>query len=120
MRLNGSWSSELERTEFVIFSGLSGLGAPAVPFPANNQGFSEGFIVRFKPLAMEAWTGNFRYGENDYSAVHLHPDGQRIIVIAGGSDYLVNPNTKMLDGHTAENASFSREVPELEILVFGN
>jgi hypothetical protein len=110
----------LSGTEFEILSGLPGSGPPAVPFPANNLGFSEGLIVRFRPPAMEAWIGNFRCGDNDHSAVHLHPDRQRIIVIAGGSDYLVNPNTKMLDGHTAENVSFSREVPELEIIVFGD
>lgn len=92
----------------------------AIPFPANNLGFSEGFIVRFRSLSTEVWTGNFRCGDNHYRTVHLHPDGKRIIVVAGGSDYLVNLETKSLEGHTSDNISFSCEVPNLKIIVFGD
>ena len=106
--------------EFEILAGLPPSGPPAVAFPANNLGFSEGLVIRFRPTSTEAWTANFRCGDNHHSAVYLHPDGKRVIVVAGGADYLVNPVTKKLEGQTTDNISFSREMPELEIVVFGD
>jgi hypothetical protein len=110
----------LSEVEIEILAGLPASGVPAISFPTNNLGFREGFIVRFQPISTEAWIGNFQCGDSHHSAVHLHPDGKRVIVIAGGSDYLVNPVSKGLVGHTADNISFSCEVPELKIVVFGN
>jgi hypothetical protein len=50
----------------------------------------------------------------------MHPDTKRIFVVAGGADYLINPNTKSVEGHTTQNISFSYDVPELNIVIFGN
>jgi hypothetical protein len=108
----------LNEVDFEILAGLPASGPAAVAFPASNLGFSEGLVIRVRPTSTEAWTGNFQCGENDHTAVYIHPDGKRLIVIAGGSDYLVDPRTKELMGQTTDNISFSCEVPELEIIVF--
>jgi hypothetical protein len=105
---------------FEILAGLPASGPFAVAFPTSNLGFSEGLVIEVRPVASEAWTGNFRYGENDHTAVYIHPDRKRLIVIAGGSDYLVDPYTKELVGQTTDNIFFSREVSELEVIVFGD
>lgn len=106
--------------QFEILPGLSGSGPPAIPFPATNRGFSEGFVVRFMPSSSEPWTGNFQRGETRYSNVHMHPDKRRIIVVAGGADYLVNPNNKSVEGQTSQDISFSLENLEQNTVVFGD
>jgi hypothetical protein len=106
--------------KFEILAGLSGSGPPAIPFPATNRGFSEGFVVRFMPSSSDEWTGNFSCGETRYSNAHMHPDTRRIFVIAGGADYLINPNTKSIEQHTTQDVSFSCEIPELNVIVFGD
>jgi hypothetical protein len=110
----------LNEVDFEILAGLPASGPPAVAFPASNLGFSEGLVIRIRPKSTEAWTGNFQCGENDHTAVYIHPDGKRLIVVAGGSDYLVDPLMKELMGQTTDNISFSCEVPELEVIVFGD
>lgn len=110
----------MNEVDFEILAGLPASGPVAVAFPASNLGFSEGLVIRVRPTSTQAWTGNFQCGENDHTAVYIHPDGKRLIVIAGGSDYLVDPHTKELLGRTTDNISFSCEVPKLEIIVFGD
>ena len=110
----------LNEVDFEILAGLPASGPVAAAFPASNLGFSEGLVISVRSPSAEAWTGNFRYGENDHTAVYIHPDGKRLVVIAGGSDYLVDPRTKELLGQTTDNISFSCQVPELEIIVFGD
>ena len=110
----------MSNTKFEILPGLSGCGPSAIPFPATNRGFSEGFVVRFVPSSSEEWTGNFQRGDTRYSNVHMHPDTRRIIVVAGGADYLINPNAKSLEGHTTQDISFSQVISELNIVIFGN
>jgi hypothetical protein len=105
---------------FEVLPGLLGFGPPAIPFPANNSGASEGFIVRFCPSSSEAWIANFRCGETSHNAVYLHPDDKRVVVIAGGADYLVCPETKSLEACTTGNISYSYEIPDLRILLFGD
>jgi hypothetical protein len=103
-----------------VLPGLLGSGPTAIPFPVNNSGASEGFIVRFWRSSSEAWIGNFRRGETGHDAVYLHPDGKRVVVIAGGADYLVRPETKSLEGCTTDNISYSCEILDLRILLFGD
>src|SRR4051794_37102757 len=107
-------------TRFEILPGLSGSGPPAIPFPATNRGFSEGLVVRFIPSSSEGWTGNFQCGDTSYSSAHMHPDTKRIFVVAGGADYLINPNTKSVEEHATQDISFSHDVPELGVVIFGN
>jgi hypothetical protein len=110
----------LNEVDFEILAGLPASGLVAVAFPASDLGFREGLVIRVRPTSNEAWTGNFQCGENDHTAVYIHPDGKRLIVIAGGSDYFVDPRTKELMGQTTSNISFSCEVPKLETIVFGD
>jgi len=77
-------------------------------------------VVKFLPLTSQEWVGNFGYGDTHYNAAHLYPDGKRVLVIAGGSDYLVNPESRSIEAHTADNICFSKEIKELQIIVLGN
>jgi hypothetical protein len=110
----------LNEIEFEILAGLPASGPPAVAFPPNNLGFSEGLVIRVRCSPVAAWVGNFQYGENDHSAVYKHPDGKRLIVVAGGSYYLVDPLTKGLTEQSPNNITFSCEVPEVGVVVFGD
>jgi hypothetical protein len=110
----------LSEFEFEILAGLPASGPLALPFPPNSLGFREGLVVKVRCSSAEEWVGNFRYGENDHSAVYKHPDGKRLIVVAGGQDYLVDPLTKECLRQTTDNISFSREIPELSAIVFGD
>jgi hypothetical protein len=105
---------------FQVLAGLPGTGPPALAFPASNRGFSEGFIVEVCPPAGDPWIGNFAYGFTGHNAVYHHPDGKRLIVIAGGQDYLIEPTTKRLVGETTSGISFSCELRTRQVIVFGN
>jgi hypothetical protein len=43
-----------------------------------------------------------------------------VVVIAGGADYLVRPEAKRVEGCTTDNISYSCQIPDLRILVFGD
>lgn len=110
----------MDEVDFDVLAGLPTSGPLAIAFPASDLGFSEGVVIRVRPASTEAWIGNFQCGDNDHTAVYTHPDGKRLIVVACGSDYLVDPRTRELLSRTTDNISFSCEVPELEIILFGD
>lgn len=110
----------MDEFEFEVLTGLPATGKTAIAFPPGSLGFSEGLVVGVRCESSETWIGNFSNGETDHSAVYKHPDGKRLIVIAGGSDYLVDPFTKELLAQIASDISFSRDFPALGIVVFGD
>lgn len=75
--------------------GLPGTGPPALPFPSSGPGYSEGYVVEFYPEAKGAWVGNFGRGGSCYDTVMEHPNGQHLIVFAGGQGYVIDPKTRM-------------------------
>ena len=86
-------------TEFRILTGLPATGDTAIPFP-NEFGRlgREGVVVEFAPPHERSWVGNFRPGLTAYSAVFDHPDGEHVLVIAGGHGYFINPVTRQYHG----------------------
>jgi hypothetical protein len=54
----------------------------------------EGFVVRFLPRSAAAWVANFRPSGSDYRGIYTHPDGQHLLVFAGGDTYLVDPESE--------------------------
>ena len=85
-------------TSFAVLPGMPATG----PYPkqVTRDGLgthSEGFVVAFSPPEKQSWVGNFQLGLTQYSAAVRHPDEQRVLVIAGGQAYLVDPRTANLD-----------------------
>lgn len=82
---------------FHILPGLPATGPLPEQFSATGYGkHSEGFVVEFALTSRESWIGNFQPGGSSYSAVFTHPDGSSVVVIAGGTAYIVNPETRQL------------------------
>jgi hypothetical protein len=62
--------------------------------PDGRPTHSEGLVVRFLPREGEAWVGNFQRGLSKFDAVVAHPNGDHVIVIAGGQAYVVEPTSR--------------------------
>jgi hypothetical protein len=85
--------------EWEVLDGLPVYGAPAVPFSATGLGtHREGLVVRFKASGSD-WVGNFQRGGTSCDQVRQHPDGQHVLVVAGGTAYVVDPDTQALVIH---------------------
>ena len=77
---------------FALLTGLAGIGLPAVPCPLEwGQLGREGTVVSFCTRDGSTWIGNFRGGLGTETAVIRHPDGKRVLVIANGAMYEVDP-----------------------------
>jgi hypothetical protein len=79
--------------------GLAGL-PPHVPslvqFSAGGSGtHREGFVVQFGDGA-GVWVGNFQRGVTGFDLALVHPDGESVIVVAGGQGYVIDPSSRQL------------------------
>lgn len=82
-----------------VLDGLPAYGATAVPFSATGQGrHREGLVVSFKASATD-WVGNFQRGLTPHDQVLQHPDGRHVLVVAGGTAYVVDPEIQALGSH---------------------
>jgi hypothetical protein len=60
----------------------------AVPFSLSGQGLHrEGLVVSFAAPS-GTWVGNFQRGDASLDEVLAHPDGQHVVVVAGGNAYV--------------------------------
>lgn len=63
-----------------------------IPISENGiDNFSEGFVVKFKKSDGNDWVANFKEGWTDFNYVHAFNDSELIVVIAGGTCYIMNP-----------------------------
>jgi hypothetical protein len=77
-------------------SGLPPYGPPALSFP-NQDAFSEGFVVEFSPDSGDTWVGNFgKFWEGGKSSVHTELGARAVVVIAGGSGYVIDAEEQRL------------------------
>ena len=82
---------------FEILPGLPATGPYPEQFSTHGGTHREGFVVRVVPGCGAPWVGNFQgNGSSFRSAVFPHPDGHRLIVIARGIAYIVDPDTRRL------------------------
>jgi len=83
---------------FEILAGLPGTGSYPEQFSTHGETYREGFVVRIIPAVGEPWVGNFQpFSRSPYlSAVFSHPDRSNLVVVAGGTAYLVDPETRNL------------------------
>jgi hypothetical protein len=77
---------------FALLNGLPGTGPPSVSCPREwGQLGREGTVVSFQRRDGSTWVGNFQGGLGTETAVREHPDSKRVLVIANGALYEVDP-----------------------------
>ena len=106
--------------EWEVLPGLPAYGDPALPFSATGLGLHrEGFVVRFQ-VGGSTWTGNFQRGFGGCETVLLHPNGRDVIVLAGGTAYVVHPGTRALRRIFGGDIQFAAQIPGDAAVVVGN
>ena len=84
-------------SSFHVLPGLPPYGPLALPVPFSATGMGthkEGFVVEFLPGESASWVGNFQRGLSKFDLVVNEPGSNRLIVVAGGEAYLVDPLTR--------------------------
>lgn len=105
--------------KFKILSGLPAYGELPLQFSASGMGMhSEGFVVQFFPLETPSWIGNFQRGLTKFDSVLNHPNGDAVIVAAGGECYTIDLNRKHLIEHFGGDIVSAIEVPSKPLIVF--
>lgn len=86
---------EHDESRFRILSGLPAYGPMPEQFSDTGQGtHREGLAIEFRPSSDSTWVGNFQPGFTDFHAALAHPDGHHVVVIAGGTAYIIDPITR--------------------------
>ena len=76
-----------------ILDSLPTYGPMYIPISEyNDKYYSEGFLVRFQTDHGTFWVGNFEPGWTGLNAVYDFDHQTYILVIAGRTCYLMNPN----------------------------
>lgn len=77
---------------FDVLPGLPAYGdLPRVIGQWGDPVYREGYVVRFLAGTPREWVGNFHRGPGVLDTVVLHPDRCHVLVIAGGTAYVVDP-----------------------------
>lgn len=64
-----------------------------IPVTGNDDAFySEGFVVRFYKSDGTDWVANFQPGWTDLKEIHEFANDERLLVIACGTCYMMNPD----------------------------
>lgn len=106
---------------FRILPGLPPYGPPAQSFSDTGHGIhSEGLVVEFFPGEDRSWVGNFHRGLSKCDQVLTHLDRRHLIVVSGGTAYVVDPNEQTVVETFGADIEYCTEVADLDVLVFGN
>ena len=101
--------------------GLPPYGPPAQNFSDTGYGkHSEGFVVEFFPDEDRSWVGNFHRGMSKCDQVLPHFDGRHLIVVSGGSAYVVDPTTRAVVETFGAQIEYCAAAADLGALIFGN
>jgi len=85
--------NQIKRYEILDY--LPAYGDMYISISDNNESFySEGFVVRFYKSNGKSWIANFKLGGTHLKAVFDFPEHNKIIVIAGGLGYIMNPESE--------------------------
>ncbi len=78
--------------QFELLAGLPADGPMYVPITANGEPFySEGVVLRMYPAHGEPWVANLKPGLTSFTAAFDVPEHNRVVVIAGGEGYVLDP-----------------------------
>jgi hypothetical protein len=81
-----------EAKRYEILASLPAYGPMYIPVTENGDDFySQGLAVRFHREDGPSWVANFRPGWTALHEVHELSDSSHLLVIAGGTCYLMNP-----------------------------
>ena len=84
---------EIKRYE--ILESLPVYGPMYVSVTDNDEPYySEGFVVRFYKNNQSDWVANFKPGWTGFNAIYDFENESDILVIAGGTCYLMNPEAE--------------------------
>jgi len=101
--------------------GLPPYGPPAQTFSDTGFGkHSEGFVVEFFPGEDRSWVGNFHRGHSKCDQVLPHFDSRHLIVVSGGSAYVVDPSTKAVVETFGADIDYCAAADNSDVLIFGN
>jgi hypothetical protein len=63
-------------------------------------GVGAGMLVEFGPGPSSRWVGEFATGGwTGHRSLGPFPDGRRVVVLAEGNAYLIDPDSRRLDQH---------------------
>jgi hypothetical protein len=103
-----------------ILDGLPVYGPMAEPFSATGQGtHCEGLVVRFS-APTGSWVGNFQRGFSSLDEVFAHPDGRHVVVVAGGTAYIVDADSHCLVAHFGAQIEQIILAPASGFVLLGN
>ncbi len=103
-----------------VLDGLPVYGPMAEPFSGTGRGtHREGLVVRFSP-STGSWVGNFQRGLTLLDQVFAHPNGRHVVVVAGGTAYIVEADSHDLIGHFDAQIEQIVSVPENGLVLLGN
>ena len=78
--------------KYEILKSLPAYGPMYTPISESGERFySEGFVVKFFKKDGTNWVGNFKEGWTGLNAVYDFNDYNNLLVIAGGTCYIMNP-----------------------------
>lgn len=103
-----------------VLDGLPTSGPTAEPFSATGYGtHSEGLVVRFRS-STGGWVGNFQRGLSSLDQVLSHPDRRHVVVIAGGTAYVVDAESHRLVTHFGADIEQVVPAPANGLVLLGN
>jgi hypothetical protein len=80
-------------TRYEILESLPTYGPMYIPVTGEDEPYySQGFAVRFYRDDKSEWVANFKPGWTGLNAIYEFDNQQNILVIAGGTCYIMNPN----------------------------
>jgi hypothetical protein len=106
---------------FRVLDGLPTFGPPPEQFTyASKHTNGAGLVLEVESNGGRPWVGNFQLGRTSYSTVLAHPDGQNVVIIAGGVGYILRPGDRQLIATFGGGISGAWPVPALSLLLFND
>lgn len=82
-----------KKKRYEVLESLPAYGPMYIPVTGTDEKYSsEGFVVRFFKSDNTDWVANFKPGWTRCNAIFEFPDSDKIIVVAGGQCYIMNPD----------------------------
>ena len=86
-----------EENKYEVLKSLPPYGPMYIPISEDGiNDYSEGLVVRLFKSDNTSWVANFKVGWTNFNHVRSFKNSELIIIIAGGTCYLMNKNQKIL------------------------